>query len=206
LLLPLKGISIFEHILQRLSDAKLPEGIIVATTEDTAPFIKTIATEYGAYVVVGSEEDVLARYMCAVKKYNVDTVIRATGDNPLVCIEYIDKTVLLHRKLDADLTTFPGLPYGTGIEVIKSAALLYAHSRAVEPQEREHITRYIYSHETEFRIIRERPNAPLHRPEIRLTVDTPADYEKMKRIYNALYTGRPILLRDVIAYLDSGEE
>ncbi len=206
LLLPLNGKSIFEHILQRLSGAKLPDGIIVATTEDTVPFIKPTAVEYGARIVVGSEEDVLARYVSAVETYNVDTVIRATGDNPLVCIEYIDKTVLLHRKRAADLTTFPGLPYGTGIELIKSAALLYAHARAADPQEREHITRYMYNHETEFRIIRGRPDALLHRPEIQLTVDTHADYEKMKRIYRALYTGRPILVRDVIAYLDLCDE
>ena len=42
LLLPLKGITIFEHILKRLSGARLPEGIIVATTEDTKPRIKDI--------------------------------------------------------------------------------------------------------------------------------------------------------------------
>ncbi len=206
LLLPLNGISIFEHILQRLSYAKLPDGIIVATTEDTVPFIDTTAAEYGAYVVTGSEDDVLVRYIGAVERYNVDTVIRATGDNPLVCIEYIDKALLLHREWSADLTTFPGLPYGTGIEVIQSTALRYADERAKDQQEREHITRYIYNHETEFRIIREMPDNLLHRPEIRLTVDTRADYEKIERIYNALYTGRPIRVRDVLAYLDSVEE
>ncbi len=206
LLLPLKGISIFEHILQRLTCAKLPDGIIVATTDDTAPFISGISAQYDACVVLGSEEDVLSRFIRAVDRYSVDTVIRATGDNPLVCIEYIDRALLSHRERAADLTTFPQLPYGTGIEVISSSSLRYADARATDPSEREHITRYLYNHEKEFRINREKPDARLHRPEIRLTVDTQADYEKMKRIYNELYRGRPLLVRDVIAYLDSVEE
>jgi len=205
LLLPLKGISIFEHILQRLSCAKLPDGIIVATTEDTAPVISGVSARYGACIVVGSEENVLSRYIRAVDRYGVDTVIRATGDNPLVCIEYIDRALLLHREQAADLTTFPQLPYGTGIEVIRSSTLRYADARATDPLEREHITRYLYIHEKEFRIIKEKPDTRLNRPEIRLTVDTKADYEKMKSIYNALYKGRPLLLPDVITYLDSVE-
>ena len=50
LLLPLKGITIFEHILKRLSGASLPEGIIVATTEDTEPRINDIMEGYDASI------------------------------------------------------------------------------------------------------------------------------------------------------------
>jgi spore coat polysaccharide biosynthesis protein SpsF (cytidylyltransferase family) len=36
---------------------------------------------------------------------------------------------------------------------------------------------------------------------LRLTVDTIDDYKLMESIYNALWKGRPILLKDVIDYL-----
>jgi len=204
LLLPLSGLSIFEHILQRLVLATIPCGIIVATTEDTVSSIALTAERYKAHLWVGSEQDVLSRYVDAVNAYNVHTVVRATGDNPLVCIEYIDKAILLHRDRSADLTTFPLLPYGTGIEVISGRVLKTVARKTANPFEREHITQYIYRNESNFSVVREKPDVPMQRPEIRLTVDTPDDYRKMKAIYASLYKNKPIRLKEVIAYLDSG--
>lgn len=202
LLLPLKGITIFEHILKRLSGARLPEGIIVATTEDTKPCIKDIAEVYNARVITGSEDDVLSRFIGAVDSFDAGNVIRATGDNPLVSAEYIDRALILHKERNADLTTYPSLPYGTGIEVIRGAVLGQIHCLTADRYEREHITQYIYRNEHLFKIVRGIPEQPLLRPEIRLTVDTEEDYRVMADIYENLYSGLPIKLTEAISYLD----
>ena len=89
LLFPLKGISIFEHIIIRLKMVQLVDGIIVATTTDTEPSIRSIVRRHDVHVLIGSEEDVLSRFIAAVKRYKVRNVVRATGDNPLVDIENI---------------------------------------------------------------------------------------------------------------------
>jgi len=203
LLLPLCGRSIFEHILVRLGRARVPASIIVATTEDSAPRIRSTAERYGVPIYIGSENDVLLRYVEALRAYRVDTVVRATGDNPLVSIPYIDRAVKLHEDQGADLTLFPLLPYGTGVEVLSGAVLEEIHGKTDDPFEREHITQYLYRHESEYRVVRGIPEEKLRRPDVRLTVDTGEDYRKMCEIYDALYRGEPISLHEVLQYLDN---
>jgi len=202
LLFPLCGISMFEHIVRRLLVPSLPEKIIVATTADTLPSIEKTSEKLGAAVMTGSEDDVLSRFADAVRLFDVKTLVRATGDNPLVSMEYVDRAVDLHVKSSAHLTSFPRLPYGTGVEVVEAGCLLEAHERAADPHEREHITQYIYRHPDEYSIVRGDPDKIVRRPELRLTVDTKEDYLRVRDIYEHLYRGEPIRLPDVIAYLD----
>ena len=204
LILPLNGGTIFEHVLKRLSAAQIPKGVIVATTNDTEPVIKETAEAHGASIIIGSEDDVLSRFIKSVKVFSIDNVIRATGDNPLVSIEYIDRALVLHRTEGSDLTTYPDLPYGTGIEVIKADVLVDLERLTDDPYEREHITQYIYRNEKKYRIVRGTPDPFLSRPDIRLTVDTQNDYRRMTDIYEKLYRGVPIKLQEVISYIDKG--
>lgn len=203
LLLPLKDGTIFEHILRRLGAAEIPSRIVVATTSDTAPFISRTADRHGVPIVVGSEQDVLSRFVKAIRAFHIDNVVRATGDNPLVSIEYIDKALLLHSEKQADLTAFPLLPYGTGIEVVRAEALEDVAKKAKDPLQREHITQYIYNHDSDYTVVFGLPEPALQRPEIRLTVDTREDYLYVRDIYDALYKGEPILLKEVIHYIDN---
>jgi spore coat polysaccharide biosynthesis protein SpsF len=203
LLLPLSGVSIFEHILNRLILAKVPDRVIVATTDNSAPLIHKIADKYGIALFIGSEEDVLARFVDTIRAFDITTVVRATADNPLVSIDYLDRALMLHSEQRADMTSYPQLPYGTGVEVIESEVLETVYRISEDPFEREHITQYIYRHEQEFAIVRGTPEKKLKRPDISLTVDTIEDYRNMCDIYDALYKGTPIPLEDVIAYLDS---
>jgi spore coat polysaccharide biosynthesis protein SpsF len=202
ILLPLKGGSIFEHILRRLRSASGPDGIIVATTADTAPLIQSITRDFSAELAIGDEDDVLSRYVGAIDQYGVKNVIRATGDNPLVSVEYLDRSLLLHRESSAHLTTFPQLPCGTGVEVIDARALKQSADMTSDPFEREHITQYIYGHEDIFTVVKGIPEHPLVRPDVKLSVDTMEDYKKMADIYENLYSGVPIKISDVIRYLD----
>ena len=203
LLLPLCGRSIFEHILLRLRCARKPSSIIVATTQDTARAIRGIVEQYGVSLYIGSEEDVLRRFVEAAHAHDVDTIVRATGDNPLVSIHYLDRAVELHHTKNADLTLYPQLPYGTGVEVIRRRVLDEVHGITEDPFEREHITQYLYRHETEYTIVRGNPEDELMRPDIRLTVDTEEDYRNMCQIYEDLYNDRPIVVHEVIRYLDN---
>jgi len=203
LLLPLCGRSIFEHILLRLQCARKPSSIIVATTQDTVQAIRGIVEQYGVSLYIGSEEDVLRRFVEAAHVHDVDTIVRATGDNPLVSIHYLDRAVELHHTENADLTLYPQLPYGTGVEVIRCSVLDEVHGITEDPFEREHITQYLYRHESEYTIVRENPEDELMRPDIRLTVDTEEDYRNMCQIYEALYSDRPIDVHEVIRYLDN---
>jgi spore coat polysaccharide biosynthesis protein SpsF len=205
LMLPLKGRSVFHHVLARLLACREPEKVIVATCARTVPFIERTCLYHRVDVVTGSEQDVLGRYAKSVREHGTETVVRATGDNPLVCISYLDRAVRLHLEKKPDLTVFPRLPYGTGVEVISAAALLEAEAAAGEPEEREHITRHLYLNPHRFSVLSLDPEPLFFRPGLRLTVDTVDDYLRMRRIYQSLYAGVPIPLENVIRLLDRDE-
>jgi spore coat polysaccharide biosynthesis protein SpsF len=202
LLLPLQGLSMYEHILIRLLASTEAGKLVVATTRDTEPLIRGITARYPVSVTLGSEEDVLGRYAAAVREHGTVTVVRATGDNPLVCMAHADRAVRIHRRRGVDLTVFPELPYGSGVEVMRARALEEAADRGTEPGEREHVTRYIYRNRHRFRVLECRPRPFYRRPDLRLTVDTMEDYRNMEDVYRALYRNRPILLAEVIRYFD----
>jgi len=51
--------------------------------------------------------------------------------------------------------------------------------------------------------VRGRPEPVFLRPELRLTIDTKEDYDRMVLVFGALYRGAPIGLGRVIEYLDT---
>lgn len=202
LLLPLRGITMYEHIVRRLLRCKEAGKLVVATTSDTIPYIHKTNVRYAVKVTVGSEQDVLGRYVAAIREHGTDIVIRATGDNPLVCIPYVDRAVRVHRARGADLTVYPHLPYGSGVEVVRAAALEAAENNSTDPDEREHVTRHFYQNRHRYRILECQPDTLFRRPDLRVTVDTIDDYRNMRGIYNALYRGHPIPLQEVIRFID----
>ncbi|MFW6181150.1 MAG: cytidylyltransferase domain-containing protein [Spirochaetota bacterium] len=202
LLLPLGGLSIYEQVLTRLLACREAGKLVVATTRDTEQYIRGITARYPVSVTLGSEQDVLGRYAAALREHGTVTVVRATGDNPLVCMAHADRAVRIHHRRGADLTVFPELPYGSGVEVVRAGALEEAASKADGPDEREHVTRYIYRHPHRFWVLECRPRPFYRRPDLRLTVDTMEDYQNMQDIYRALFRDRPIPLGEVIRYLD----
>ena len=66
----------------------------------------------------------LRRFADARRAFGVGTVVRATGDNPLVSAPLAERILALHAQRGADLSHFLGIPLGTGVEVVEAAALL----------------------------------------------------------------------------------
>ena len=198
-LLPLCGIHMITHVIER---AKAIEGIsdvILATgrgaENDPLP---DIAAECEVKIFRGSESDVLERYYMASSETDCDYVIRITGDNPLTDHESASSALKHAYKTGADHCTTSGIPLGTGVEVIKKTALERAYNEGTDPHHREHVTPYIKEHPELFHI--EKYISPLNNPfsDLRLTVDTSEDFDLMNSIYNELYKGKPIRIEEVI--------
>jgi len=199
-LLPLGGSTILEQAMATLS--LLPvDTRVLATDHASALALAPAAERQGFELLIGSPEDVLGRYCQAVRRFGIDLVLRATGDNPLVSRELA--LLLLERRAanGSDYAAYLGMPLGMGVELIASEALLKAEAEARETPEREHVCPYLYGHPELFRI--DRCDAPPEYllPKARVTIDTEADYEAVLRIYGALYKGSPLPSLDVIALL-----
>ncbi|OOO00550.1 MAG: hypothetical protein ATN35_06735 [Epulopiscium sp. Nele67-Bin004] len=186
------GLCILEIAIKRLRKTKNSTAVIVATTEHSFPYFKDIIKKTNALYFIGSETDVLQRYTKAAEAYNVSTVVRATGDNPLVAIEALDAIVEYHKNKKADLSHFVNLPYGSGVEVIEYDALKKACDSSDDSHCHEHITQYHYQNENMFNI--HRPLAPekWSMKDLHITVDTIEEYEYVKSIfemYNDIVVG-----------------
>jgi len=199
-LMPLGGSTLIEQAMMRLSLVR-SDARVLATDEKSADALAPLAERRGFELIVGPEDDVLARYCLAVRRFKPDLVIRATGDNPLVSYELA--SLLLDRRaaLPSDYAGFLGMPTGMGVEIVAAEALLRAEAEAREAREREHVCPYLYDHPDLFRI--DRPEAPLeyNLPGASLTVDPAADYDAVLRLYGALYEGKPLPDASILRYL-----
>jgi spore coat polysaccharide biosynthesis protein SpsF len=199
-LLPLGGTTLIEQAMIRLSRLQA-DALVLATDERSAPSLAPAALRRGFELLVGPEEDVLARYCLAVKRFKPDLVIRATGDNPLVSYELASLLVERRVSRPSDYAGFLGMPMGMGVELVAAEALLRAEAEARAAPEREHVCPYLYGHPELFSI--DRPEAPAEYllPDARVTVDTAADYEAILRLYGALYDGKPLPDASILNYL-----
>ena len=191
-LMALAGRTLLEQCLLRLETADLP--LIVATTdrpEDDA--IEQDARRCGALVFRGDSDDVLGRYIAAARTFEIDTIIRATGDNPLVDEHGPRRVLELARNIRADHVVECGLPVGAAVEAVSRAALERAHALITDPYDREHVTSLI-RRDVRFQSLRAMAPRDLRRPGLRLTVDTQEDLDFVARVLGAFdSTDRPPL-------------
>ena len=206
-LLPLGGSTLVGEAMLRLRLVPL-DLYVLATDEASAAALGPEAARAGFELLVGPAEDVLARYCLAIRRYGIDYLLRATGDNPLVAHELAARLVARDAtRAEAarpDYSAYVGLPLGMGVELVKARALLRAEAESSSQRDREHVCPYLYEHPDLFSI--DRPEAPpdFLLPEARVTVDTAADYEFVKRAYAELYRGAVIPSLAVLAWLREG--
>jgi spore coat polysaccharide biosynthesis protein SpsF len=170
------------HCIERLKN--IPADVYAITTHDTSfDELKPIADAHGwGCLVAGPEGDVLKCLRNAAEYYGVETVVRATGDNPLVNAELFTWLLYYHMREEADLTSVEGADIGSCGDIISRRALILADGFAETRNDREHVTPFMRTWPEGFKI--HTPRAPAQwRGDRRLTVDTPEDYEAIKRYF-----------------------
>ena len=211
----LAGKPMLWHVVERARQAGKLDKVIVATTvgpEDDA--VEKLAKEEGWDYFRGSAEDVLERYYQAAKKFGAETIVRITADCPLIAPEIIDECVqkFAAGRCDYISNINPGertSPRGLDVEVFSFEALEKAFREAVQPYEREHVTPYIWQNKkNEFKIGSMITATPSYaRPQYRLTVDFPEDFQLMEKIYGEFYKpGKIIDIPGVLRFLDARPE
>jgi spore coat polysaccharide biosynthesis protein SpsF len=184
------GKPLLHYHLERVRRAKRLDGLVVATTtNDVDEPIVALAGRLGLPVFRGSEHDVLARYFGAAQRYSADVVVRVTSDNPLIDPRIIDQTVGRYIELSPNVDYCsnrlpPSYPRGMDVEVLSFRSLAEAHREAVEPDDREHVTLFVWRQDKRYRVA----NVPYHSDQSRhrWTVDTPEDFELIRRILEAV--------------------
>lgn len=205
-LMPLAGRAVLDRLLDRLAEAKRLDAVVVATTRRPrdSPIVE-LARRRGLMTFAGPEDDVLARYVRAARRFAADVIVRVTADSPLTDPQGIDAMVAHHLTFGADYTHNAharGLPSGMTAEVFSHSALERAFRLAHRPEQREHVVLVFFHCPWLFRVETVDPSTALQRRgDIDLTLDVPTDLEKLDRIYRVLGDG-PFRAEDVIALID----
>ena len=144
---PIGDYSLIEILLKRLKKSKEIKKIVVATSTDpTNQKLVDHVKNLGFDCELGSENDVLGRYLQTAEKYQADIIVRITGDCPLIDPTLTDEIIreFKSQKLDyLSNTIFPTYPDGLDTEVFTLASLKKANDKCNLPFDREHVTPFI---------------------------------------------------------------
>lgn len=204
-LLPLAGEPMLMRLVERLCRVQRADGIVIATTTNvTDDPIAALCAQLGVPCHRGSEHDVLSRYADAARLHGADVVVRITSDCPLIDPALIDQVIATHEEGGSDYVSNmlpPTWPYGMAVEVFSAAALAQVHAEATQAAEREHVTPFIYWHPERYRL--RNVASPVNLSHHRWTVDTPEDYELVRRLLETLHPINPEFTQaDILTLLD----
>ncbi|EKO53246.1 cytidylyltransferase [Leptospira kirschneri str. 200801925] len=197
MLLKLGKFTILEWVLRRLKKSKQLTEIVLATSNLSIDnSLEVVAKSLGVTVFRGSETDVLGRFVLSSRKSISKNIVRVCADNPFLDFKVIDDLIEGFTNADYDYG-FNHIPWGenffidgVGVEILTKRLLEEIDELAKLPEEREHVTRFIWNHWDRYRIYSPIADEKFCFPELSLDVDTKEDYE-LFRMHLEDYSGLP---------------
>lgn len=185
------------HVLSRVARAKHVDAVWLACSDAPGDDpLADYAKRQGFAVFRGDEDDVLGRYAAAAAQAQAATVVRITGDCPMIDPGVVDRALERFRAGGVDYvsnTLQRSYPDGLDVEVFSRAALDRAAREAKDPFLREHVTPYIHGHfrdrlpAGDFRVAQIVHGADFHH--LRWTLDDADDLEFLRRLMPRLPQG-----------------
>ena len=198
-LLKIEDLTIIEHAMRALKKVNADLFLLV-TTKECVEVLGSLASKCGFQLFWGPKDDVLKRFLLAAEKYKVKTIIRATGDNPLVSSDLANEVLIEHRSKKSDYSNWTDAPLGTGVEIVETEALIRANSLSAKNYDHEHVTPFIYSNQELFKVnIKKVPYR--YCSDFKVSIDTIEDLKSVRKIYQKIYKGLPIKLDDLMDHL-----
>jgi len=181
------GRTLLGYHIDRLKKTGL--GLVIATTinsEDNA--VEAYCKAENIACVRGSEEDVLDRFITALKFCRATYFIRVTSDCPFIDSDLILEGVEEFIRLNDDnvylSNCFPRtFARGFDFEMASTKMLLDAHRHSNELFDREHVTPYLWKNKSG-RVNVHNISQMEDRSNLRVCVDTEEDFELVEILIN----------------------
>lgn len=187
-LMDIEGVPMLAHVVERVSAARLLDGVAVATSTDSSDDrLAAYCRANGIRHHRGPLDDVLARFVQAGKREEADVIVRVTADCPLIDPALIDAVVTMrdaHRADYASNVLSRRYPRGLDVEVFTAEALARADREGKAPHHREHVTPYLYEEPGRFQVVGLDCERDLSAH--RWTVDTAADLDLVRAVQQRL--------------------
>jgi spore coat polysaccharide biosynthesis protein SpsF len=191
----LGGHSLLGWIVRRATDSTRLDGVIVLGSNAPEHRFSAELVPPDVPVFLAEGADPLARFARALEQYPAEAVVRIMGDNPFIDPELVDRLVTAAESdPTCDYASYcsrdgrPAIlsPVGIYAEWFRTKALRRADRAATALGDREHVTRYLYTHPEKFKL-RLIPAPPaIDRDDVRLRVDGEEDWDHALTIYDAL--------------------
>jgi spore coat polysaccharide biosynthesis protein SpsF len=189
-LMPIAGEPLLWHLVHRLRQCRTVDSIVIATSTDARDdALEALCTQEGIVCVRGSLDNVLDRYRLAAERTGARTLLRITGDSPLIDPGFIDYLVSGFAGTDADYVQLePGARCAhEGVDVFSRRALDWLTTHASDdPVAREHVTSWFKLHPEAVKTADLPEYAPLATESARLSVDTTDDVAFIRAVYDRL--------------------
>jgi spore coat polysaccharide biosynthesis protein SpsF len=195
--------EVIAHMIDRAKLYFAPENIVIATSNNPQDdILQEISEREGIKCFRGSEDDVVLRLYEAARINSFDYFVNITADCPLFGYDFIDALKELALNENADLVTSLDLPHGIFTYLIKTDAF----ERVIEMKKTANTEvwgDYFYNNPNVFKTIKYKVKPDEERPDYRITLDYPEDYEFFKKIYE--YFGKEtykISSKKLVDFLD----
>jgi spore coat polysaccharide biosynthesis protein SpsF (cytidylyltransferase family) len=187
-------LSILEHIWNSWQDVAFEKIPIIATTyRPIDDELADLAERIGYRVYRGDCNDVLSRFKEIADFFNLDLLLRFTGDNPVIDTAIVEKAIqrcLVEYKSGEAIflsTRNSFMPIGMDIEIF-SKPVLGLIPEPLSEYDAEHVTPWMYSNNDIGRLNLEND---LPKNEFSVTVDTREDLNKLNEFYEWLNQRKP---------------
>jgi len=142
------GRTLLDRVVDKVLVTSDELPVIVATSDRAIDDpIAEHMTSRGIAVFRGDAPDVAGRALACADAYGLDRFARISGDSPFIVPSLITRAIERSLVTGADIVTnvFPRTyPVGVSIELITRDAMARIVAATDDPQDREHVTRYVY--------------------------------------------------------------
>ena len=197
----LNGKSVIEHIIERAKQIQNIDKIVLCTSPDPQdkPLIETSNNNKIQYFL-GDKDDVLKRLNDAATLHNLDYFLGITADNPLFSIHHSNIISNKMRTNRYDFIKIADLPlgaatYGMNVKALKTICKV---KNIVDTE----IWGALIDRPELFDVLTIESEPEYKRPNYRLTLDYPEDYELLNHLYSNISYSKTLPLIKVINYLD----
>lgn len=209
MLLPILSRPVLWHLIKRLKAVEDATLVIATTDLEQDDAIASLCESENVLVVRGSSEDVLSRYVAAAKQYQFEMIVRITGDCPLMDPWMVSTMIRNFKQNHWDYySNLRPRTFARGLdcEVVSSSLLNRAYERRLPADVPEYVVVPYVEREKENLRIGNYEASEKH-SELRWTLDETADYELIKRVYEALYPANSLFsLNDILRLMERSPE
>lgn len=198
--------NLINHILYQAAKLPYVDKVILCKPSGPENFLLDWNVNHDSpklHIFNGPEDNVYERMRLALEKYAPDAFYRITADNPIQDPDVAYRVWDFFNEPGVEYATIMGVPDGTAIEIVSTAAFYKVRQFLQQMDVKEHPTTAFIANDDKFNI-RVCGAHPKWGRRYRMTIDEPNDLVMFHRLFKAC--GPDVTLADAVNYLDRHPE